>query len=59
MARSMKRKPVREKNIDKASERKEALLSAAGLWKGRTDLPDMAAYIRELRNGDRLKRLLR
>jgi hypothetical protein len=55
----MKRKPVREKNIDKASERKEALLSAAGLWKGRTDLPDMAAYIRELRNGDRLKRLLR
>jgi hypothetical protein len=55
----MKREPVREKKIDQASERKEALLSAIGLWKDRTDLPDTVTYIRELRNDDRLKRLLR
>jgi hypothetical protein len=54
----MKRKPARKKKIHKASERKEALLSAIGLWKDRTDLPDTATYIRELRNDDRLKRLL-
>ena len=54
----MKRKPEPEEN-DKASERKRVLSSAIGLWKDRTDLPDTATYIRELRRDDRLERLLR
>jgi hypothetical protein len=55
----MKRKPAREKNVDKASERKEALLLAIGLWKGRTDLSDTETYVRALRKDDRLERIFR
>jgi hypothetical protein len=39
------------------SARREALLSAIGLWKDRTDLPNSERYVRELRQGDRLDRL--
>lgn len=39
--------------------RREALLSAVGLWGDRPDLPDTQAYVRSLRKGDRLKRLAR
>jgi hypothetical protein len=53
----MKRKPAREKKIDEASERKEALLSAIGLWKDRTDIPDAETYVRHLRKDDRLERI--
>ena len=35
--------------------RREALLSAVGLWKDRTDLPETEEYIRDLRTGDRLR----
>jgi hypothetical protein len=50
------RKAVREKFLDSAVERKEALLSAIGIWKDRTDLPETSAYVRRLREDDRLKR---
>jgi len=53
------RQAVREKYLDKKSERREALLSAIGIWKDRTDLPDTETYVRNLRNDDRLKRILK
>jgi hypothetical protein len=34
------RRALREKYLDDAATRKEALLSAVGLWKDRTDPPD-------------------
>jgi hypothetical protein len=39
-------------------ERKAAMMGIVGLWKDRTDLPGTETYIRSLRNGVRLKRLL-
>ena len=51
------RKALREKYLDDAARRKEALLSAVGLWKDRTDLPDAQAYVRSLRKGNRLQRI--
>jgi predicted transcriptional regulator len=51
------RTAIREKYVGNAPGRKEALLSAVGLWKDRTDLPDTRTYVRSLRKGDRLKRL--
>jgi hypothetical protein len=51
------RSALREKYLNNAEKRKEALLSAVGLWKNRTDLPDTQTYVRNLRKGDRLKRI--
>jgi predicted transcriptional regulator len=51
------RQALREKYLHDAVERKEALLSAVGLWKDRADLPDTETYVRSLRKGERLKRL--
>jgi predicted transcriptional regulator len=53
------RQAVREKYLDKKSERREAMLSAIGLWKNRTDLPDTETYVRSLRDDDRLKRIFK
>jgi hypothetical protein len=39
------------------TDRRTALLSAVGLWNDRTDLPDSLQYVRELRRGDRLRRI--
>jgi hypothetical protein len=51
------RRALREKYLDDAAKRKEALLSAIGLWGDRSDLPDTETYVRNLRKGDRLKRI--
>ena len=51
------REAVREKYIENGSRRREALLSAIGIWKDRTDLPKTATYVRRLRKSSRLKRL--
>jgi predicted transcriptional regulator len=53
------RNALREKYLDDAGKRKEALLSAVGLWKDRTDLPDTQTYVRSLRKGNRLTRILK
>jgi predicted transcriptional regulator len=53
------RRALREKYLDDATKRKEALLSAVGLWKDRTDLPDTQTYVRSLRKGNRLTRILK
>jgi hypothetical protein len=55
----MKRKPVHKKKVDQASKRREGLLSAIGIWKDRTDLPDTETYVRSLLKGDRLERITR
>ena len=39
-------------------ERRAAMMAAVGLWKDRTDLPDTETYVRNLRKGTRLARLL-
>jgi hypothetical protein len=39
------------------THRRNALLSAVGLWNDRTDLPDTSQYVRELRRADRLERI--
>ena len=41
-----------------AADRRKTQLSAVGLWKDRSDLPDAEQYIHELREGDRLRRIL-
>jgi hypothetical protein len=51
------RRALREKYLGDATGRKEALLSAAGIWKDRTDLPDTQTYVRSLRKGTRLQRI--
>jgi hypothetical protein len=53
------RKALREKYLDDAARRKEALLSAVGLWKDRTDIPDGETYVRNLRKGNRLQRIVK
>jgi hypothetical protein len=39
-------------------KRRAAWMGIVGLWKDRTDLPDTEAYIRNLRGGTRLARLM-
>jgi hypothetical protein len=51
------RETLREKYLGQGVKRKEALLSAVGLWKDRTDLPSTRSYVRGLREDDRLKRI--
>ena len=48
------------KKIDPAEveARPAAMMGIVGLWKNRTDLPDTETYIRNLRKGTRLARLL-
>jgi hypothetical protein len=53
------RQAVREKYLNNKSKRREALLSAIGIWKDRTDLPDTETYVRSLRNDKRLKRIFK
>jgi hypothetical protein len=47
--------PLKKPSIK--AKREESLLSVVGIWKDRTDLPDMETHIRSLRKGKRLDRL--
>lgn len=53
------RQALREKYLDDTARRKQALLSAVGLWRNRTDLPTTKRYVRALRKDDRLRRKIR
>ena len=53
------RQAVREKYVGRGRSRREIFQSIVGLWKDRTDLPDTETYVRNLRKGDRLKRIYR
>jgi hypothetical protein len=48
------------KDLDPAQveERRAAMMAAVGIWKDRTDLPDTETYIRNLRAGTRMARLM-
>jgi len=45
-------------DLAKMEERRADMMAVVGLWKDRTDLPDTETYIRNLRDGDRLDRLI-
>ena len=47
-----------ELNPAGAEERRAAMMGIVGLWKDRTDLPDTETYVRNLRKGTRLARLI-
>ena len=51
------RQAIRERYVQNAAGRKEALRSVLGLWKDRTDLEDTEPYVRGLRRGSRLQRI--
>jgi plasmid stability protein len=50
------RRALREKYLGTGS-RRYAMRAFIGIRRGRRDLPDTEAYVRQLRKGDRLKRL--
>jgi hypothetical protein len=47
-----------ELDTQKLAERRAAMMGIVGLWKDRTDLPDTEAYIRNLREGTRPRKLI-
>ena len=51
------RQAVREKYLNSASNRTEAMVALVGLRKNRKGLPETEAYIRQLRRGKRLRTL--
>jgi Ribbon-helix-helix protein, copG family len=52
------RQAVRDKYGSSPSSRRQAMQALVGLWKDRKDLPDSTAYVRRLRKGNRLKRIV-
>ena len=53
------RQAVRERYLNAAVQRKEAMQALVGIWRDRPDLADPERYIRRLRKGRRLARLAR
>jgi Ribbon-helix-helix protein, copG family len=53
------RQAVRERYASASARRKQAMEAWVGVWNGRDDLADSAAYIRRLRKGQRLARIAR
>lgn len=52
------RQAVRDKYGSSPASRRQAMQALVGIWKDRKDLPDATAYVRRLRKGNRLKRIL-
>ena len=52
------REAVRERYFGKLEERRRAMQAFVGIRKDPTDTQDSTEYIRELRRGDRLNRLM-
>jgi len=48
---------VRERYMGNLEERRAAMLGIVGLWKDRAGMEDAEAFIRNLRDDDRLERL--
>jgi len=48
---------TRDRYVGNIEERRAAMMGIIGLWKDRTDIEDAEAYIRNLRDDDRLERL--
>jgi hypothetical protein len=47
---------VRERYLDPASTRKEAMGALVGIWKDRTEMEDSVKHVRRLRRGRRLEK---
>ena len=52
------RQAVRDKYGSSPASRRQTMQALVGLWKDRKDLPDSTAYVRRLRKGNRLKRIV-
>jgi len=52
------RQAVRDKYGSSPASRRQAMQALVGLWKDRKDLRDSTAYVRRLRKGNRLKRIV-
>jgi Arc/MetJ family transcription regulator len=53
------RRAVRERYSVDREKRKQAMEAVIGIWKDRTDIGDSTEYVRKLRRGKRLKRLMK
>jgi hypothetical protein len=51
------RQAAREKYLAAREARRDAMLGVIGLWSDRKDIVDSTSYVRNLRKGDRLRRL--
>jgi hypothetical protein len=51
------RQAVRDKYGNPLAHRQQAMQAWVGLWKDREDLPDAETYVRQLRAGERLRRI--
>ena len=52
------RQAVRDKYGSSPARRKQAMQALVGIWKDRKDLPDSTTYVRRLRKGTRLRRIV-
>jgi hypothetical protein len=52
------RQAVRDKYGSSPAGRRQAMQALVGMWKDRKDLPDSTAYVRRLRRGKRLRRIV-
>jgi hypothetical protein len=52
------RQAVRDKYGNSTARRRQAMQSLVGMWKDRKDLPDSTTYVRRLRKGKRLRRII-
>jgi len=52
------RRAVRDKYGSSPARRKQAMQALVGMWKDRKDLPDSTTYVRRLRKGTRLRRIV-
>ena len=51
------RQAIREQYMSQKIRRQQAMQALVGIWKDRTDLPPTDRYLRQLRKGNRIKRL--
>jgi len=52
------RQAVRDRYGSSPANRRQAMAALVGMWKDRDDLPDTTTYVRRLRKGKRLKRIV-
>jgi hypothetical protein len=52
------RQAVRDKYGSSPARRRQAMQAFVGIWKDRKNLPDSTAYVRQLRKGKRLRRIV-
>ena len=52
------RQAVRDKYGSSPARRRQAMQALVGIWKDRKDVPDSTTYVRRLRKGTRLRRIV-